>query len=90
MPGRVDQTRKEGSNGQTIHTDKTHDSRGLVLSASAPRFSSETEKRNIYTYDILGRQIRVDHPDGTFTTTTYNGGVLTITDERGNVRRTAM
>ena len=36
------------------------------------------------TYDLLGRPTRVDAPDSTYSTLTYNGNQTTATDPRGN------
>lgn len=88
--GRIDQTRSQGPGTQMIQTEMTFDSRGLVASRSAPHFSTETPVWTQFTYDVLGRQTEVLHPDGTFVTTSFVHDVITITDEQGNVKRKYM
>jgi hypothetical protein len=38
-------------------------------------------------HDALGRETRVNNPDGTYHTTVYTPSMVTITDERGTVRK---
>jgi len=85
--GRGDVTRKEGPGGQIISTERTIDSRGLVTAATAPHFTTETPVTTTYQYDVLGRETRVNHPDGTFSMGTYTPGLVTLTDPKGKIKR---
>jgi RHS repeat-associated protein len=85
--GRVYLSRGEGPGGQIIQSETTIDARGLVAARSAPHFSTEAAVSTQFTYDPLGRQTRVLHPDATTATIAYGPGLLTLTDERGNVNR---
>ena len=66
--------------------------KGLVVKAYQPVFASTDEygKGDITTavvetrYDPLGRVTRVDHPDGTFTATTYHPWFWTFADRNDN------
>jgi RHS repeat-associated protein len=88
--GRGYLSRSEGPAGQTIQSEKTFDSRGLTATQSAPHFATESAVSAQFTYDAVGRQTRVTHPDGTSATTAYAPGLLTLTDERGNVTRKSL
>jgi hypothetical protein len=76
--GRFDFIKSTGPNdpatGQTrmIVEDSVYDSRGLVTSKKPARFEGETPLPPWeYTYDVLGRQTRADHPDNRFSRTIY-------------------
>jgi RHS repeat-associated protein len=86
--GRVYQKANQGPDGKTIQSEAAFDSRGLVLAATAPHFSTEAAVTTSFVYDPLGRQTRVNHPDGTFATSAYSvPGTVTLTDERGKTKR---
>jgi len=85
--GRGDVTQQEGPGGQIISTEKTIDSRGLVTAATTPHFTTETPVTTTSQYDVLGRETRVNYPDGTFATAAYAPGLVTLTDPRGKVKR---
>jgi RHS repeat-associated protein len=80
-------SRTSGPSATVIHTETTYDARGLAATTSAPHFSTDPIVLTQNTYDALGRKVRVTHGDGTFTTQSFLPGVVTQTDERGNVRR---
>ncbi len=88
--GRFDFIKATGPNdpatGQArmIVEDSVYDSRGLVTSKKPARFEGETPLPPWeYTYDVLGRQTRADHPDNRFSRTIYEPGKVTTIDERG-------
>ena len=86
--GRFYKVESDGPGGATIVENATHDSRGLVVSKTAPRFATEAAlPPTTLEYDVLGRQIRVTHPDGRFATTEYLPGEIILTDENGHERR---
>ncbi len=66
--------------------------KGLVVEAFQPQFSTTsayalgtaTAARVTTSYDPLGRPLRVDHPDGTFETTTYHPWVQAAADRNDN------
>jgi RHS repeat-associated protein len=85
--GRVYQTQSQACCADPIVTDRTYDSRGLVSAVSAPHFSSESPVWTTYTHDALGRELRATNPDATYHTVVYTPSIVTVTDERGTVRR---
>ena len=66
--------------------------KGLVVRAYQPTFSGSGDYASASTsvpsittqYDPLGRPVRVDHPDGTFETTTYHPWVQVARDRNDN------
>jgi YD repeat-containing protein len=85
--GRIDKETAEGPGGQVIQANIVFDARGLIDARTAPYFSTETPAWTQFTYDAVGRPVRVDHPDNTFATTAYAPGLVTMTDQRGKVTR---
>ena len=85
--GRTYLTRREGPGGQVILSDVTFDNRGLVPAISAAHFSTEPPVWTQFTYDSLGRLTSTRHPDDATATAAYSPGQVTLTDERGSVRR---
>jgi RHS repeat-associated protein len=88
--GRFDFIRSTGPNDPTtgqsrlIVEQSIYDSRGLIIQKIPAHFDNEPPLPFWeYLYDVLGRQIRVDHPDVRFATTLYEPGKVTLTDERG-------
>ena len=71
--------------------------KGLVVKAYQPVFAStdeygkgDTRAAVVETrYDPLGRVTRVDHPDGTFTATTYHPWLRTFADRNDNAGHVA-
>ena len=86
--GRSYKSQKEGPNGQTIIAETHFDARGQVWKTSAPRFTSETAVWTEFLYDVLGRQSRVNFPDGINTQTLYDHHEVTTIDPRGKIKRT--
>lgn len=72
--------------GEKIHVDREYDSRGWLARESNPYFPGATPVWTAYTYDILGRRTRVDHPDGNFSTTVYQGLVTVERNPLGQER----
>lgn len=70
----------------TIHVDTNYDSLGRTYTVSNPyRLTSDPTYGLTKTlYDAIGRTQTVIHPDGTSQTFSYNGNVVTFTDESGN------
>ena len=74
--------------GETITTTQQYDALGQKTFQSYPNSVTGTQ----YSYDELGRVIRVEHPDTTFSTTTYGSladidGKVILTDERGKITK---
>jgi RHS repeat-associated protein len=86
--GRGYKSQKEGPNGQTIVAETQFDVRGQVWKTSAPRFTSEAAVWTEFLYDVLGRQTRINFPDGTNTQTLYDHHEVTTIDPRGKIKRT--
>lgn len=71
----------------TIYTRTDYDSRGNIADTSAPyRSSSDATYSALttYSYDALGRKSSVTNADGTSQSYSYDGNVMTLTDESGN------
>ena len=86
--GRSYLSAREGPGGQNILTETLFDGRGLQWKTSAPHFSTETAVWTEFLYDVLGREIRVNFPDGTNAQTAYDHHEVIATDPRGKVKRT--
>ncbi len=86
--GRNYQSAQEGPGGQAIVSETQFDGRGLQWKTSAPRFTTETAVWTEFLYDVLGRQTRVNFPDGTNAQTAYDHHEFIATDPRGKVKRT--
>lgn len=72
----------------TIETNIAFDVRGFVAAKSMPHNPGQTIQWTQFEYDALGRQSRVQHPDGTAATTDFTTpGLVVITDERLKTRR---
>ncbi|MEQ1593262.1 MAG: RHS repeat-associated core domain-containing protein [Thiobacillaceae bacterium] len=73
-----------------IYTTTEYDNQGRVKRSYRPRFNGPLGSNPIYwttpTYDDLGRTIRVDSPDGTFSTMAYNGLTTVATNPKGQTR----
>jgi len=79
--GRTIKTRSEGPDGKVIVTETDYDTMGRVSFSSLPYFEGlETARWVSYTYDPLGRVIRVTNPDGTYVTRSYLRGTTTSVD----------
>src|SRR5207249_1589381 len=79
--------RSQGPGDQIIQSETTFDSRGLTATQSAPHFSTEAAILTRFEYDARGRRTQVLYPDGTSVSIAYIPGRVTVTDQRGNVRR---
>src|SRR2546422_5237662 len=79
--------RSQGPGDQIIQSETTFDSRGLTATQSAPHFSTEAAILTRFEYDARGRRTQVLYPDETSVSTAYIPGRVTVTDQRGNVKR---
>jgi YD repeat-containing protein len=88
--GHVVQTQLTSDPDTADYVDTTYDGVGGVKTRSNPHRTSgaTTDGTTSYTYDALGRTIRVDQPDGSFVTTSYSGNQTITTDEVADNRRT--
>jgi RHS repeat-associated protein len=75
----------------TIYTYTNYDALGRNLNASNPTRTQYTGPSSIPTsiltttyYDAIGRESEVLHPDGTSQLFSYNGNIVTFTDESAN------
>ena len=69
---------------QTIVENTEFNSRGQVSRKSAPHFINETALFTTFTYDVLGRQRFVTHPDNRQAESQYDRGEVTLIDENGH------
>ncbi len=93
--GRFDFIKSTGPNDpntgspRLIVEQSIYDSRGLIIEKTPPYFEGDTPICDLtqhlcwhYTYDSLGRQVQVDHPDTRYSQTIYTPGKITLIDER--------
>lgn len=94
--GHVTQTQLVSDPSGTDIVDTSYDGEGRVLTRSNPHrvASGTTDGVTTYSYDSLGRTIKVSEPDGSIVTTTYDqtnpnstGTCTTVTDEAGKSRQ---
>ncbi len=86
--GRTIMTLSEGSGTSVVREDTFYNARGLVSQKSLPYFDGqETPRFTTFSYDALGRTVRVDNHDGTYSIVAYNKGETTYTDANGNVKK---
>lgn len=71
---------------ETDYTSTVYDGMGLPYTVSNPYRSTSdpTYGLTTYSYDSLGRETSVLHPDNTSITTSYSSNLTTTTDEVGN------
>jgi RHS repeat-associated protein len=70
-------------------TDTTYDGFGHVYTVSNPYCNSNdlTNGLTTYSYDALGRTIKVISPDGSASASAYSGNSTVVRDQAGNERR---
>ena len=80
--GRTIMTRSEGPDGKVIVTETIYDTMGRVSSSSLPCFENPLPPQQwvSYSYDPMGRVIRVTNPDNTFVTRSYTLGTTASID----------
>jgi RHS repeat-associated protein len=71
------------TNTNGVLVNATFDAFGRVLTQSTPHIGEEPAFYTITTYDALGRPLTATAPDGTVTSTSYNGLTTTVTDANG-------
>jgi RHS repeat-associated protein len=84
--GRAVRNARAGGDGRMVCEDLEYDSAGRQRAASAPYPATGQPVYRVSTFDDKGRVTRVDNPDGTFTTTEYDGFRKIETDENGRRR----
>jgi RHS repeat-associated protein len=87
--GRAIEARSYTSAGSYISAQKTVDALGRVRNNYNPVYSPTAPiDATTYTYDALGRTMRVDYSDASFDTTDFTSGdTVTVTDAAGKVRQ---
>ncbi len=68
------------------HAVTEYDEIGREKRKTQPHFDGETLHWTTNTYDILDRKTRVDRPDGSFQTATFNGLTQVSTNELGQTK----
>jgi RHS repeat-associated protein len=81
--GRAIRTSKENYSGTTI-TDSVYNELGLLAARSAPYPSGGSKYWDVMQYDALGRVSTSTAPNGTVTTTVYNGRATAVTIDAAN------
>ena len=87
--GLVVRTETEGFDGKAIHQDTVYDAAGQAVRKSRPYYAGETVQWSRYTYDKLGRVKSETLPNGSLTTTNYDGLAGGRIRERRHVRTSA-
>ncbi|MFH1445776.1 MAG: FG-GAP-like repeat-containing protein [Nanoarchaeota archaeon] len=91
--GRLIQTKREATKNRQIVNDVFYDSMKRVGNESNPYFfafsedyttPNESVKRMNYTYDVMGRVIKITNPDNTQKNFSYDRWNTTQHDENGN------
>ncbi len=72
--------------GQWSHVLTQYDEIGREKRKTQPHFAGETRHWTTNIYDILDRKTRVDRPDGSFQTATFNGLTQVSTNELGQTK----
>jgi RHS repeat-associated protein len=87
--GRVLAEDVQGIGGAWIRTSYEYDSKGPLRRVSRPYFlSGSTPQWSTYTYDTLNRVIDEQFPDGSHSTTTYNGLTTSTTNAKSQTTTT--
>jgi RHS repeat-associated protein len=73
----------EGFDGTVIATDQEYGVRGNLARVSDPYFAGQTPKVTTFWYDALDREIQRQRPDGSITTTAYQGLTTKTTNPNG-------
>jgi RHS repeat-associated protein len=83
--GREQSTATTGrADGQTVYVSTSYDAQGRVHQKSRPYFQGAATSATTFDYDVVGRVVRVTHPDGSQESTGYAGATRTIVDPAGN------
>lgn len=82
--GRVIRTVREGFAGKTATTDTVYNVLGQVAAVSNPYATAPTDWTK-YSYDELGRVKTSSAPNGTITTSTYNGRFTSVSVDAANL-----
>jgi YD repeat-containing protein len=94
--GNVVQTKREEDNSRQVAVNVYYDSNGRISKQSNPHFVSftssystpDTSVKGInYTYDALGRVIKILNPDNTYKTINFSKWNVTTYDENGNKKQ---
>lgn len=70
----------QGFDGTIVRKDTQYDSLGRAYQVSRPYYAGGTAKWTSTTYDSLSRVYQITDPDGSHTTSDYNGLTTTLTD----------
>jgi RHS repeat-associated protein len=76
--------RQATTNTNGVLVTSTFNAFGKPLTQSTPHTSGETAYFTTTTYDALGRALSMTAPDGTVTTSAYNGFITTVTDAKSH------
>ena len=87
--GRTILTKSTAPEGHIIRVETKYDKRGQVWETSLPykEGQSPSSAKTIYRYDTLGRVIRVNNPDGTYSLSCYGPLVRVSIDPKGHRKR---
>ena len=84
--GRKIRSQTTGFNGEIIYADIEHNALGQVSRKSGAYVSTGIAKWTTHVYDAVGRVISYTKPDGSTTTTSYNGLSKSVTNALAQTR----
>ena len=82
--GQVYRVHAEGEGGRVIVTSHEMDEKGMIVSSTRPRFSTDAPAVTTFERDALDRPIRTTEPDGVSQVIGYAGTLTEMVDRRGN------
>lgn len=77
--GRSLRTSKVMFDGRESHVDTEYDALGRIYRKSEPYFAGEPVYWSVFAYDLVNRVTTLTAPDGTLTTSVYDGYKTTVT-----------
>ncbi len=78
----------QGFDGRWIYTDTDYDNQGRVKRSSRPYYALDAAYWTTPSYDDLGRTVRIDNPDGSWSTLVYNGLTTVATNAKNQTSTT--
>ncbi len=79
---------KTGFNGETILQEKQYDHKGRAVRVTKPYIAgAESPVYTVEEYDAFDRKTRVNAPDGSFVTISYDGYESTMTNQYGHAHK---
>ena len=84
LNGQAVRTVERSFGGEDVVRTSEFDALGRLIAIEQPHLDGDAAARTELSWDALGRSTRVDYPDGTFSTRTYDPFDIWVTDAAGN------